>query len=93
MKFDKNGPAALAKYKADNFATENAKSNSGKNTFTLMDLQDATLGSLLSSLMQHCKPLQRKFPLEKGVSPPWWPIGNEQWWLLLLLTLRKNQRE
>lgn len=81
VKFDKNGPAALAKYEADNFATENAKNNSGKNTFTLMDLQDATLGSLLSSLMQHCKPPQRKFPLEKGVPPPWWPTGNEQWWL------------
>lgn len=81
VKFDKNGPAALAKYEADNFAAENAKSNSAKNTYTLMDLQDATLGSLLSSLMQHCKPPQRKFPLEKGVPPPWWPSGNEQWWL------------
>jgi len=48
-----------------------------------MDLQDATLGSLLSSLMQHCNPPQRKYPLEKGTPPPWWPSGNEEWWISL----------
>ncbi|CAI5466659.1 unnamed protein product [Closterium sp. Yama58-4] len=47
---------------------------------TLQDLQDTTLGSLLSALMQHCDPPQRRFPLEKGVPPPWWPTGNETWW-------------
>ncbi|PRQ48831.1 putative transcription factor EIL family [Rosa chinensis] len=30
--------------------------------------------------MQHCKPPQRRFPLEKGLAPPWWPNGNEIWW-------------
>ncbi|KAF2322415.1 hypothetical protein GH714_016269 [Hevea brasiliensis] len=30
--------------------------------------------------MQHCDPPQRRFPLEKGVPPPWWPTGNEEWW-------------
>jgi len=30
--------------------------------------------------MQHCDPPQRRFPLEKGVSPPWWPSGKEDWW-------------
>lgn len=81
VKFDKNGPAAIAKYEADNIAAENAKNNGGKNGYNLMDLQDATLGSLLSSLMQHCDPPQRKYPLEKGVPPPWWPTGNEDWWI------------
>lgn len=30
--------------------------------------------------MQHCSPPQRRFPLEKGVPPPWWPSSNEEWW-------------
>ncbi|KAF3324408.1 ETHYLENE INSENSITIVE 3-like 3 protein [Carex littledalei] len=83
VKFDKNGPAAIAKYEAENFALENGQvvSNGGKCPQSLMDLQDGTLGSLLSSLMQHCNPPQRKFPLEKGVPPPWWPTGTEDWWV------------
>ncbi|KAJ4811197.1 ETHYLENE INSENSITIVE 3-like 3 protein [Rhynchospora pubera] len=83
VKFDKNGPAAIAKYEAENFALENGQvvSNGGKGHQSLMDLQDATLGSLLSSLMQHCNPPQRKFPLEKGIPPPWWPTGIEDWWV------------
>ncbi|KAJ8464973.1 hypothetical protein OPV22_027525 [Ensete ventricosum] len=44
------------------------------------ELQDTTLGSLLSALMQHCDPPQRRFPLEKGIPPPWWPTGREEWW-------------
>ncbi|KAF9688669.1 hypothetical protein SADUNF_Sadunf01G0012200 [Salix dunnii] len=27
------------------------------------------------------QPPQRKHPLEKKVPPPWWPTGNEDWWL------------
>ncbi|KAF3441035.1 hypothetical protein FNV43_RR19321 [Rhamnella rubrinervis] len=46
----------------------------------LHDLQDTTLGSILSALMQHCAPQQRRFPLEKGLAPPWWPTGRELWW-------------
>jgi ethylene-insensitive protein 3 len=81
VKFDKNGPAAIEKYEAENFAPDNSQvvSNGGKCPQGLMDLQDGTLGSLLSSLMQHCNPPQRKFPLEKGVPPPWWPTGTEDW--------------
>jgi hypothetical protein len=30
--------------------------------------------------MQHCEPPQRRFPLERGVPPPWWPSGEEEWW-------------
>lgn len=82
VKFDKNGPAAIAVYDEEISAIENKK-NASKNCHSLMDLQDATLGSLLSSLMQHCDPPQRKYPLEKGLSPPWWPSGNEEWWINL----------
>ncbi|PUZ52162.1 hypothetical protein GQ55_6G248200 [Panicum hallii var. hallii] len=80
VKFDKNGPAAIAKYELENSMLSNAKSSGTKNQHSLMDLQDATLGSLLSALMQHCSPQQRRYPLDKGVPPPWWPSGNEAWW-------------
>lgn len=82
VKFDKNGPSAITSYDEEISATRN-KENTSKNCHSLMDLQDATLGSLLSSLMQHCDPPQRKYPLEKGLPPPWWPSGNEDWWLSL----------
>ncbi|KAL8129320.1 hypothetical protein V2J09_018475 [Rumex salicifolius] len=85
VKFDKNGPAAIAKYETESLAMiEKAKGKgNSKAQKTLQDLQDATLGSLLSSLMQHCDPPQRKFPLEKGSPPPWWPTGDEDWWAWL----------
>ncbi|KNA25430.1 hypothetical protein SOVF_005440 [Spinacia oleracea] len=86
VRFDKNGPAAIAKYEAECLAMSEGNGNGNGNGIgqnTLQDLQDATLGSLLSSLMQHCNPPQRKFPLEKGVPPPWWPSGNEDWWAKL----------
>ncbi|KAL3850084.1 hypothetical protein ACJIZ3_011966 [Penstemon smallii] len=86
VKFDKNGPAAIAKYEADCLAREDGGGNhNGNSQSVLQDLQDATLGSLLSSLMQHCDPPQRKYPLEKGIPPPWWPTGNEEWWSKLAL--------
>ncbi|KAG4962079.1 Protein ETHYLENE INSENSITIVE 3 [Glycine max] len=82
VRFDRNGPAAIAKYQADNaIPGKNDGCNSiGPTPHTLQELQDTTLGSLLSALMQHCDPPQRRFPLEKGVPPPWWPTGNEEWW-------------
>lgn len=84
VKFDKNGPAAIAKYEAECLAkVEGAGNHNGSSHNVLQDLQDATLGSLLSSLMQHCDPPQRKYPLEKGVPPPWWPSGDEEWWIKL----------
>lgn len=82
VKFDKNGPSAITMYEEEISATEN-KDKKSKNCHSLVDLQDATLGSLLSSLMQHCDPPQRKYPLEKGLPPPWWPSGNEDWWVKL----------
>ncbi|XP_059278133.1 protein ETHYLENE INSENSITIVE 3-like [Lycium ferocissimum] len=82
VRFDRNGPAAIAKYQADNaIPGKNEGSNPiGPTPHTLQELQDTTLGSLLSALMQHCDPPQRRFPLEKGVAPPWWPNGLEDWW-------------
>ncbi|KAK7306748.1 hypothetical protein VNO77_44704 [Canavalia gladiata] len=82
VRFDRNGPAAIAKYQADNaIPGKNDGCNSiGPTPHTLQELQDTTLGSLLSALMQHCDPPQRRFPLEKGIPPPWWPTGNEEWW-------------
>lgn len=91
VRFDRNGPAAISKYQADNSIPGMLEDCiSGASTpHTLQELQDTTLGSLLSALMQHCDPPQRRFPLEKGVSPPWWPTGNEEWWPQL--NLAKDQ--
>ncbi|KAI3822892.1 hypothetical protein L1987_10492 [Smallanthus sonchifolius] len=84
VKFDKNGPAAITKYDTDCISKEQGIGcQNGNSNVILQDLQDATLGSLLSSLMQHCDPPQRKFPLEKGLPPPWWPTGGEDWWARL----------
>ncbi|XP_071705958.1 protein ETHYLENE INSENSITIVE 3 [Rutidosis leptorrhynchoides] len=82
VRFDRNGPAAVAKFQAANLTPgENETTTTiGPTPHTLLELQDTTLGSLLSALMQHCDPPQRRFPLEKGVPPPWWPTGNEDWW-------------
>ncbi|KAI5433523.1 protein ETHYLENE INSENSITIVE 3 [Lathyrus oleraceus] len=82
VRFDRNGPAAIAKYQVDNAIPGNSDgcNSIGPTPHTLQELQDTTLGSLLSALMQHCDPPQRRFPLEKGNPPPWWPTGNEVWW-------------
>ncbi|XP_019197784.1 PREDICTED: ETHYLENE INSENSITIVE 3-like 1 protein [Ipomoea nil] len=82
VRFDRNGPAAIAKYQVDNAIPGRNENSSpvGPIPHTLQELQDTTLGSLLSALMQHCDPPQRRFPLEKGVPPPWWPTGSEAWW-------------
>ncbi|KAL8150924.1 hypothetical protein V2J09_020732 [Rumex salicifolius] len=82
VRFDRNGPNAIAKYQADHSipGTNDGCTIVGSTPHTLQELQDTTLGSLLSALMQHCDPPQRRFPLEKGVSPPWWPNGKEEWW-------------
>ncbi|KAK9691592.1 hypothetical protein RND81_09G206500 [Saponaria officinalis] len=82
VRFDRNGPAAIAKYQADHSVPgmDEDCSAMGSTPHTLQELQDTTLGSLLSALMQHCDPPQRRFPLEKGVPPPWWPVGDEEWW-------------
>ncbi|KMZ59208.1 hypothetical protein ZOSMA_6G01400 [Zostera marina] len=81
VKFDKSGPAAIDDHDSADLSLISAQQSSGKHLDNLMSLQDATLGSLLSSLLQHCDPPQRKYPLNNGVSPPWWPSGTEDWWM------------
>ena len=50
VKFDKNGPAAIAKYEAKCLAMSEAENNQNRNSESILqDSQDATLGSLLSS--------------------------------------------
>ncbi|KAI3704278.1 hypothetical protein L1987_74494 [Smallanthus sonchifolius] len=85
VRFDRNGPAAISKYQADHSIPGKNEDNCAlvSTPHTLQELQDTTLGSLLSALMQHCNPPQRRFPLEKGVPPPWWPTGDEEWWAQL----------
>eukprot|EP00897_Mesotaenium_endlicherianum_P009301 jgi/Mesen1/839/ME000112S10988 len=82
VRFDRNGPAAIAKYQSEHNLSgkPDVPENKGPTPHTLQELQDTTLGSLLSALMQHCDPPQRRFPLEKGVPPPWWPSSEEDWW-------------
>ncbi|KAJ6800425.1 uncharacterized protein M6B38_109745 [Iris pallida] len=82
VRFDRNGPAAIEKYQADNGipGPTDELSSGLLSPHSLQELQDTTLGSLLSALMQHCDPPQRRFPLEKGLPPPWWPNGKEEWW-------------
>ncbi|KAJ0232221.1 hypothetical protein HA466_0293090 [Hirschfeldia incana] len=86
VRFDRNGPAAISKYQAENNNIPGVCESNGSigpTPHSLQELQDTTLGSLLSALMQHCDPPQRRFPLEKGVPPPWWPNGKEDWWCQL----------
>ncbi|XP_028776541.1 putative ETHYLENE INSENSITIVE 3-like 4 protein [Neltuma alba] len=77
VRFDQNAPLAIAKHLP---LVEKAQADPASCMHLLHELQDTTLGSLLSALMQHCAPPQRKFPLERGLAPPWWPSGNEIWW-------------
>ncbi|VVB16021.1 unnamed protein product [Arabis nemorensis] len=56
----------------------------GSTADKLLELQDTTPGALLSALMPNCKPPQRRYPLEKGLTPPWWPTGKD-WWNQLSL--------
>ncbi|WOK96268.1 hypothetical protein Cni_G04975 [Canna indica] len=75
--FDRNAPVAIAEVAPILPATEVVLRSYIDH---LHQLQDSTLGSLLSALIQHCEPPQRRFPLERGLPPPWWPTGEESWW-------------
>ncbi|XP_075089053.1 putative ETHYLENE INSENSITIVE 3-like 4 protein isoform X1 [Nicotiana tabacum] len=83
VKFEKNAPIAIAECLPGLLVQQQENDildPSSSYMHLLEELQDATLGSLLSALMQHCIPPQRTFPLERGLSPPWWPTGKELWW-------------
>ncbi|KAK1391958.1 Ethylene insensitive 3-like protein, DNA-binding domain containing protein [Heracleum sosnowskyi] len=79
VRFDLNAPAAIATFLPP-IIKQAAEMDPTSAMYLLQDLQDSTLGSLISALMQHCIPPQRRFPLERGLAPPWWPTGNELWW-------------
>ncbi|CAN6275893.1 unnamed protein product [Urochloa humidicola] len=82
--FDRAGPLALfsaAQHLAGGGGERPPGSPSAASLLHgLHDIQDSTLGSLLSALIQHCEPPQRSFPLDRGLAPPWWPTGREPWW-------------
>ncbi|XP_022984791.1 putative ETHYLENE INSENSITIVE 3-like 4 protein [Cucurbita maxima] len=78
VRFEQDAPLAIAQFLPK--VLEETGLDSESFLHMLHDLQDTTLGSILSALIQHCIPPQRKFPLEKGLAPPWWPTGNELWW-------------
>ncbi|KAM3244390.1 hypothetical protein ACQJBY_055989 [Aegilops geniculata] len=77
--FDRTGPMALI---TGSSAADGNSSPLGLASYLhrLQGIQDNTLGSVLSALLQHCEPPQRNFPLERGLAPPWWPTGKEPWW-------------
>ncbi|QCD84716.1 ethylene-insensitive protein 3 [Vigna unguiculata] len=77
VKFDQHAPLAIAKYMP---LLQIDDLDATSYMHLLNDLQDTTLSSLLSAIMQHCIPPQRRFPLERGLPPPWWPTGTETWW-------------
>ncbi|XP_006366537.1 putative ETHYLENE INSENSITIVE 3-like 4 protein [Solanum tuberosum] len=80
VRFDQNAPIAIAKSLPKLVEEENMLDPNSSFMCLLEELQDTTLSSILSALMQHCIPPQRRFPLERGSPPPWWPTGNELWW-------------
>jgi ethylene-insensitive protein 3 len=70
-----------AKYQADHVLPGKPKDNvsAAPAPHTLQELQDTTLGFLLSALMQHCDPPQWRYPLEKSTPPPCWRSSDEDW--------------
>ncbi|CAJ2639165.1 unnamed protein product [Trifolium pratense] len=82
VRFDKNASVAILKYDEKNGNSfVNGMLNGKKITpYSLYEIADTKLSSILSSLIQQCQPPQRYYPLEKGIPPPWWPTGKESWW-------------
>uniref|UniRef100_A0A0D9VHF8 Ethylene insensitive 3-like DNA-binding domain-containing protein n=1 Tax=Leersia perrieri TaxID=77586 RepID=A0A0D9VHF8_9ORYZ len=79
VSFDRAGPMALIGPSGETSPQATA-AGLASCLYRLQDIQDSTLGSVLSALIQHCEPPQRSFPLERGLAPPWWPTGDEAWW-------------
>lgn len=79
VRFEQSAPAAIADF-LPKLVEDNVILDTSSHIHLLEDLRDGTLSTLLSTLMQHCEPPQRIFPLERGLAPPWWPTGKELWW-------------
>lgn len=77
MAFDRNAPPAVVSLEAVLPVFEESLIS---NLYKLQDMNDNTIGSILSALIQHCEPPQRSCPLDRGMAPPWWPTGKETWW-------------
>ncbi|KAG6533096.1 protein ETHYLENE-INSENSITIVE 3-like 1a [Zingiber officinale] len=83
VRFDRNGPMAMTKHYMETCPGDFVRSKIAVGfsiPVALTELRDVTLSSLLSALMPVCEPPQRKFPVEKGQPPPWWPTMEEGWW-------------
>ncbi|TKY47644.1 putative ETHYLENE INSENSITIVE 3 4 protein [Spatholobus suberectus] len=76
IRFDQNAPVAISKHLPllQKVLLQKGETDLTSFNHLLQDLQDSILGSLLSALVQHCVPPQRRFPF------PWWPTGEEVWW-------------
>ncbi|KAK9110649.1 hypothetical protein Sjap_018709 [Stephania japonica] len=86
VKFDRNAPEAIAELFLEAIEPGELEPSSFMNQ--LHDLQDATLGSIPSSLLQHCNPLQRQFPLIKGLPPSRMAYGGGDMITLLAAVLK-----
>ncbi|KAI3938837.1 hypothetical protein MKW98_018294 [Papaver atlanticum] len=80
VRFSRNAPVVIEKYKVDHAIPDTKRGLGPFPLRSLHELPDTTLASILSTLTRRCNPAQRKFPIERGVIPPWWPSGNEEWW-------------
>ncbi|CAO1942117.1 unnamed protein product [Urochloa humidicola] len=80
VSFDRVGPMALTAWGGGGEMSMSPPGIAASCLHRLQDIQDSTLGSVLSALIQHCEPPQRSFPLDRGLAPPWWPTGHEAWW-------------
>ncbi|ONK62290.1 uncharacterized protein A4U43_C07F2380 [Asparagus officinalis] len=76
--FSRAGPEQIARYNSN--YNEDSTNYNDTGPKSLMELSDATLGSMISALIRYCDPPQKMFPLKKGAPPPWWPTAEEDWW-------------
>ncbi|KAB2617419.1 ETHYLENE INSENSITIVE 3-like 4 protein [Pyrus ussuriensis x Pyrus communis] len=70
VRFDQNAPIAIAEH-LPALIFEQGELDHGSYAHLLHELQDTTLASLLSALMQHCMPPQRWFPLGSSLVAHW----------------------
>ncbi|KAJ1700161.1 hypothetical protein LUZ63_008673 [Rhynchospora breviuscula] len=81
VKFEKNAPLSLVSPAAAAiFPCGDQQTLDYSYLHKLQDMNDNTIGSILSALIQHCEPPQRSFPFDQRTPPPWWPTGKEMWW-------------
>ncbi|XP_029120761.2 uncharacterized protein [Elaeis guineensis] len=82
VKFLENAPRAIEKFEKRSPILLSSSHNNSEISVpgALKQLTDTILSAAISALMRHCDPPQRRFPIEKGVAPPWWPSMTEEWW-------------